>query len=267
MSTSPDEMAFLKAIADNPADETARLAFADWLQEQGDGPRAEFARLSADFLRCLRELGEKRHTLAPEWAEVVDPLFNRVRLVPVSWQHEDGDTVVSAVRVVPGEAVRRRQLLVTLESDRMGEEIVATESGVIVSVLVKAGDEVQFGQPLLAYLSTPVEPPPRSAPPPVIPVREMIALLEDRREQLAAATAEHITRENGRIVAGIQMVFGRQALLRASAQALSRGPAPEGGTSDAQRALAHFDTCIDTLRILLASHGQPTGFAEPPATE
>ena len=37
--------AFIEAIATNPGEDTPRLAFADWLQEHGEEPRAEFIRL------------------------------------------------------------------------------------------------------------------------------------------------------------------------------------------------------------------------------
>ena len=40
-----DRDAFLRAIAADPADDTVRLAFADWLDEQGEADRAEFIRL------------------------------------------------------------------------------------------------------------------------------------------------------------------------------------------------------------------------------
>jgi uncharacterized protein (TIGR02996 family) len=36
---------FLRAICENPEDDTARLVYADWLDESGDGDRAEFIRL------------------------------------------------------------------------------------------------------------------------------------------------------------------------------------------------------------------------------
>ena len=39
-----DEQAFLQHILENPADWTARLVFADWLEEHGD-PRSELLRL------------------------------------------------------------------------------------------------------------------------------------------------------------------------------------------------------------------------------
>jgi uncharacterized protein (TIGR02996 family) len=36
------EQAFLEAICDNPEDDTPRLVFADWLEENGQPERAEF---------------------------------------------------------------------------------------------------------------------------------------------------------------------------------------------------------------------------------
>ena len=40
----PDEIPFLRKIADHPDEELPRLIFADWLEEQGD-PRAELIRV------------------------------------------------------------------------------------------------------------------------------------------------------------------------------------------------------------------------------
>jgi uncharacterized protein (TIGR02996 family) len=42
------EESFLRAIADDPADNTTRLVYADWLEERGD-PRAEFLRLEYEL--------------------------------------------------------------------------------------------------------------------------------------------------------------------------------------------------------------------------
>jgi uncharacterized protein (TIGR02996 family) len=41
--------AFLRAILEDPADDTPRLAFADWLTDQGEGPRAEFIRVQVEL--------------------------------------------------------------------------------------------------------------------------------------------------------------------------------------------------------------------------
>ena len=41
-----ERIAFIRAICAEPDDDTARLVFADWLQENGEGERAEFIRAS-----------------------------------------------------------------------------------------------------------------------------------------------------------------------------------------------------------------------------
>src|SRR4051812_28311157 len=42
---SSEEEAFLSAMEADPADDTSRLVYADWLEEHGDGLRAEYIRL------------------------------------------------------------------------------------------------------------------------------------------------------------------------------------------------------------------------------
>jgi len=44
-----DGDALLRAILLNPADDVARLVYADWLQENGDEPRANFIRASVEI--------------------------------------------------------------------------------------------------------------------------------------------------------------------------------------------------------------------------
>ena len=63
--------AFLQSIIENPDDDTPRLIFADWLEEQGRGLRAEFirfqrerARLPPDHLRGA-ELLHREQQLSP----------------------------------------------------------------------------------------------------------------------------------------------------------------------------------------------------------
>jgi uncharacterized protein (TIGR02996 family) len=43
--------AMLRAVLAEPGDDTVRLAFADWLQENGDGGRAEFVRVQVEIHR------------------------------------------------------------------------------------------------------------------------------------------------------------------------------------------------------------------------
>ncbi len=45
------EQGFLQAILADPDDDTPRLGFADWLEENGDPPRAEFIRLQVGRAR------------------------------------------------------------------------------------------------------------------------------------------------------------------------------------------------------------------------
>jgi uncharacterized protein (TIGR02996 family) len=41
---TPDD-AFVQDILDHPEDDAPRLVYADWLEEHGQGPHAEFIRL------------------------------------------------------------------------------------------------------------------------------------------------------------------------------------------------------------------------------
>src|SRR5262249_54543890 len=48
---APEEEAFLKSISANPPDNTARLVYADWLEERGD-LRADYLRVLCAWLTC-----------------------------------------------------------------------------------------------------------------------------------------------------------------------------------------------------------------------
>jgi uncharacterized protein (TIGR02996 family) len=50
-TTSPELSALLNACRAAPADDTPRLVLADWLDEHGDGDRAEFVRLQCELAR------------------------------------------------------------------------------------------------------------------------------------------------------------------------------------------------------------------------
>ncbi len=49
-----DERAFLTAIREQPADDTARLVYADWLAENGNPERGEFIRVEVELARTPR---------------------------------------------------------------------------------------------------------------------------------------------------------------------------------------------------------------------
>jgi uncharacterized protein (TIGR02996 family) len=63
MSTRQDELtALLGAVADTPEDDTPRLILADWLEEHGEGARAEFIRVQCELAR-LPEYDPRRAEL------------------------------------------------------------------------------------------------------------------------------------------------------------------------------------------------------------
>jgi uncharacterized protein (TIGR02996 family) len=63
MSKDDERRAFLLAICERPEDDTARLVFADWLDEQGESERAEFIRIGIELAKgvCRRPVKRKAH--------------------------------------------------------------------------------------------------------------------------------------------------------------------------------------------------------------
>jgi uncharacterized protein (TIGR02996 family) len=67
-----DELAFLRGICDSPDDDAPRLVLADWLEEHGQGERAEFVRVQCELARieagdvCPRCEGDGLSTGPPE---------------------------------------------------------------------------------------------------------------------------------------------------------------------------------------------------------
>jgi uncharacterized protein (TIGR02996 family) len=68
-----EERAFLSAIGANPDDQTAKLVYADWLDERDD-PRAEIVRLKVQV--ALQQDG---------WVEARDRLTELEKTVPATW--------------------------------------------------------------------------------------------------------------------------------------------------------------------------------------
>src|SRR5579872_1801348 len=82
---------FLKAICDNPEDDTPRLVYADWLDEHGDTARAEFIRVQCQLARSnvptgkLHRLRRRERELLLEhemaWTAPLHGLVQRARFV------------------------------------------------------------------------------------------------------------------------------------------------------------------------------------------
>jgi uncharacterized protein (TIGR02996 family) len=69
-----DERGFLRAIQDNPEDDSLRLVYADWLEERGD-PRSEYLRLvcALSSPECADQEVEKFHERLQELRACADP--------------------------------------------------------------------------------------------------------------------------------------------------------------------------------------------------
>src|SRR5262245_24000733 len=80
-----ERQAFLDAIVATPDDDGPRLVFADWLEEQGEGDRAEFIRLQCR----LPSLGEDD----PERPPVEARLAELLALRTPEWLGPDPDCV------------------------------------------------------------------------------------------------------------------------------------------------------------------------------
>jgi uncharacterized protein (TIGR02996 family) len=59
-----DEAAFLEALKANPADDTTRLVYADWLDEHGESAKAEYLRMVFEFSQQSVEDGEYSDSIA-----------------------------------------------------------------------------------------------------------------------------------------------------------------------------------------------------------
>ncbi|MCE9562484.1 MAG: ribosomal protein L7/L12 [Planctomycetes bacterium] len=75
-----EEAAFLKALKANPADDTVRLVYADWLDEHNEPAKAEYLRLVAVLTHTCEESTRER----PE----VGRLLSLTELLPQEWRQE-----------------------------------------------------------------------------------------------------------------------------------------------------------------------------------
>jgi uncharacterized protein (TIGR02996 family) len=67
-----EQAAFIRAICTDPADDTARLVYADWLDEHDQPARAEFIRVGVELERCHGvSTGFKATSLADRSAELL----------------------------------------------------------------------------------------------------------------------------------------------------------------------------------------------------
>ncbi len=104
--------AFLRSIIEAPDDDTPRLAYSDWLEENGEPDRAEFIRVQCRLVALdvddprRRELQRREYELlADHWGEWAGPLVGRVR----RWQFRRG--FVEQVKMEAGQFLREAKWL------------------------------------------------------------------------------------------------------------------------------------------------------------
>src|SRR5215203_2415404 len=89
-----DESALLAAILANPDEDTPRLVYADWLQENGQPERAEFIRLQIE-----------RERLTP-----ADPRFaTAARREGILFAHNKSRWLLALQLMMPGSALKFRR--------------------------------------------------------------------------------------------------------------------------------------------------------------
>ncbi len=120
------------------------------------------------------------------------------------------DIAVIEIHVKPGDAVKREDPLITLESDKAAMEVPASEEGKVAEVLVKIGDKVSQGTAILRLeaVGTVKEPsPPQSVAVPAAAAtpgngaRELAPSLEVKPRE-AAGTALPLAMDFGGVHAG-----------------------------------------------------------------
>jgi pyruvate dehydrogenase E2 component (dihydrolipoamide acetyltransferase) len=92
------------------------------------------------------------------------------------------EVTVIEVFVKPGDSVKVEQSLITVESDKASMEIPSSNAGVVQSLLVKVGDKVKKGTPVVMLLGA-------AAPAAAAPVAPSAAASAPAPAQAAAATA------------------------------------------------------------------------------
>lgn len=68
-----DYFAFVRSVVDSPADDTVRLAFADFLEENGQPVRAELIRLQVEVDREMAPLRTHQHWAVSSLDTLLDP--------------------------------------------------------------------------------------------------------------------------------------------------------------------------------------------------
>jgi uncharacterized protein (TIGR02996 family) len=131
-----DEAGFLRAICDNPEDEVARLAYADWLDERGD-IRGDYLRLEYQLSQIPLRLTQLRKLIDPAWLAICSRLAGTWSIM---WEGNPANT--NPIRLSQsGDAIEGTYLNDARETCKVTGR-VDHENG-IVNFTIK-GDSVHF---------------------------------------------------------------------------------------------------------------------------
>jgi pyruvate dehydrogenase E2 component (dihydrolipoamide acetyltransferase) len=85
------------------------------------------------------------------------------------------DVPIIEIHVQPGDAIKADDPLITLESDKATMDVPASHDGTVDTVLVKVGDRVSEGSPVVKLKHADTEAEPATPPPPAIEQQEPAA--------------------------------------------------------------------------------------------
>ena len=146
------------------------------------------------------------------------------------------------VHVSPGAAVKTDDPLITLESDKATMDVPAPRDGTVDRLLVKVGDKVSEGSPILRLKVGTAEPP-VTAPPPVIALQEPVPEPRPQPPPAAAPTTaggadfagvhaspgvRRLARELGIDLAGLTGTGEKGRITKEDVKAFLRGPVAPG---------------------------------------
>jgi uncharacterized protein (TIGR02996 family) len=154
----PDEAAFLRAICAEPADDTPRLVYADWLEEHGQGERAEFIRVQVELaamgigVRKPLPLNEPGFSKAIKESCAIDPVRGAHLAArqsdlwnygaPGSWVIDDPTPFDYCVRCIDEESISA--------SRATHDPILIYRRGFVSHVTCTAAQFLEHGDALLA---------------------------------------------------------------------------------------------------------------------
>jgi pyruvate dehydrogenase E2 component (dihydrolipoamide acetyltransferase) len=155
---------------------------------------------------------------------------------------------VIEIHVEPGQEVKADDPLVTLESDKATMEVPAPSDGRVAKVLVKVGDKVSEGTPIVAFdaaaADAPVTPPPsviaqqepapaaRPAPPPAAAPAGAAAAV-DFTGVHASPSVRRLARELEVDLAKVKGTGEKGRITKDDVKAFLRGPAPAAAAAAA----------------------------------